>query len=59
MRVGGPLPAYFASIAARTARSGLPASRIAITSRVMPRQIAQVAAWLVNVIVPSALIDLM
>ncbi len=46
-------------MAARTARSGVPASRIAITSRVMSRQIVQVAAWLVKVIVPSALIDLM
>ena len=51
--VGVGVPGYFASIARLTSRSGLPCPRIAITSRVTSRQIAHVAAWLVNVSVPS------
>ena len=57
MGVGNP-PAYFASIARRTSISGVPAARICITSRVMARQTVQVAAWLVKVSVPSALVAL-
>jgi hypothetical protein len=41
-------------MARRTSRSGRPAFRICITSRVMSRQIVQVAAWLVKVTRPSA-----
>jgi hypothetical protein len=54
-----PPPPYFASIAARASRRDLPALRIAITSRVMSRQIVHVAAWLVKVMVLSLLNDLM
>src|SRR5712692_1222404 len=57
--VGVRGPRYFASIAFRTSVNGLPAPRISITSRVMSRQTVQVAAWLVNVSVPSLLKDLM
>ena len=52
------VPRYFASIARRTSGSDVPALRIVITSRVMSRHMSQVAAWLVNVSVPSRLKDL-
>ena len=53
----GVRPRYSASIAARTSWSDFPVLRISITSRVMSRQIVQVAAWLVKVIVPLRLND--
>lgn len=52
--VGVGVPGYFLSIARLTSSSDLPCARIAITSRVTSRQIVQVAAWLVNVSVPSS-----
>ena len=51
MGVGVPL--YFASMARRASDKDLPLARIVITSRVMPRQVVQVAAWLVKVSEPS------
>jgi hypothetical protein len=57
--VGVEMPRYLPSIAFRTCVNGLPAPRIVITSRVMSRQTVHVAAWLVNVSVPSLLKDLM
>lgn len=47
--VGGPKRPYFVSISRRILASGVPDLCIFITSRVMSRQIVQVAAWLVNV----------
>jgi len=44
---------YLASMAWRTSGNDLPLARIVITSRVMPRQVVQVAAWLVKVSEPS------
>ncbi len=44
---------YFWSIAVRISRKGFFSPVIAITSRVMFRQMSQVAAWLLNVIRPS------
>jgi hypothetical protein len=57
--VGVGVPRYLPSIMRRTSGSGRPARRIVITSRVMSRHIVQVAAWLVNVSVLSALKALM
>lgn len=59
MGVAGPRKRYFTSIARLTSMSGFPALRISITSRVMSRQIIQLKAWLVNVIAPPSLTDLM
>lgn len=59
MGVAGPRERYLASIARLTSISGFPALRISITSRVMSRQIIQLEAWLVNVIAPPSLTDLM
>lgn len=42
----GPNFPYFWSIAARISRMGFFSAFIAITSRVMLRQMSQVAAWL-------------
>jgi hypothetical protein len=52
--VGRPIGPYFSSIAVRIAFSGLPSACIAITSRVMSRQMSHLAPWLVNVMAPSA-----
>jgi hypothetical protein len=43
VNVGGPNALYFPSITARIARSDLPSACMAITSRVMFRQMSQVA----------------
>jgi hypothetical protein len=48
----GPNVLYCWSIAARMARSGLPSACMVITSRVMLRQMSQVAPWLVKVMWP-------
>lgn len=56
--VGVGVPRYLASITARASRSDFPAFRISITSRVISVQTVQLAAWLVNVIVPLRLNDL-
>ena len=47
--MGLPAAAYFASMSRRIWASGTFARCLVITSRVMSRQIPQVAAWLVNV----------
>lgn len=49
----GPNLPYFWSIAARIWRGDFFSAFIAITSRVMFRQMSQVAEWLLNVIRPS------
>jgi hypothetical protein len=41
---------YFASMAARIWAGVVPCCRPCITSRVMSRQVVQVAAWLVQVV---------
>jgi hypothetical protein len=51
--VPGPNFEYLASMARRTSVRGVPRRFRSITSRVMSRQMLQVAAWLVNVTVPS------
>jgi hypothetical protein len=51
--VGSPLGPYVSSIAVRIAFRGLPSACIAITSRVMFRQMSQRAPWLVKVTAPS------
>jgi hypothetical protein len=52
--VGSPIGPYFSSMAERIALSGFPSLSIAITSRVMLRQMSHFAPWLVKVIAPSA-----
>jgi hypothetical protein len=49
----GPYMPYFWSIPARIVRSGFPSIFIAITSRVMLRQMSQPEPWLVKVMRPS------
>jgi hypothetical protein len=51
--VGGPYLLYVRSIDARISSNGVPACFIAITPRVMSKQISHPAAWLVKVIRPS------
>ena len=50
----GPNFPYFLSIAARISGNGFFSEIIAITSRVMLRQMLQPAEWLLKVIRPSA-----
>jgi hypothetical protein len=52
--VGSPVVPYVSSIAVRIAWSDFPSACIAITSRVMLRQMSHLAPWLVNVMAPFA-----
>jgi hypothetical protein len=49
----GPKMLYFWSMVVRIARSDLPSACLAITSRVMLRQMSHVAPWLLKVTWPS------
>jgi len=50
----GPYLPYFPSMYERISLSDLPSALRSITSRVMLRQMFQVAAWLVKVMRPSS-----
>jgi hypothetical protein len=47
--MGLPIAPYRASTSRRICATGVPASCLCITKRVMSRQMLQVAAWLVHV----------
>ena len=51
--MGSPIGPYFSSMVERMALSGVRSFSIAITSRVMLRQMSHLAPWLINVIGPS------